>query len=324
MTPRECSPTDGPVALVIQQRIADADSETYAMLLSRIATRLRNWPGFTRQEVVAPNPPTQVDWIEIEYFSSAESARLWLQSGERAILLADARQYVVGQEDLQLLSDTSRGQARVASVMISHRVEPEDEGVFLSWQHDIQAAEARFKGFLRHKIERPLPGVQSSWVTIVAFDCDANLENWLNSSERAALLMKGDKFQRSMTVRRNNYGFDFWFSPDDRAPEDKHVIMKQNMVVLLVLYPVVYLWGYFIGGPLLDARHAPPWLSLFIGNLISTQLLGWWIAPWAFNKLEWWMKPDASTGWNIAGYALVILLYGASMALYAVLLGGIG
>lgn len=318
--PSMISPTGGPVALVIQNRIADSGSEIYASLLARVAIRLRGWPGFILQEVVPPNPPTQVDWIEIEHFASAEAARSWIQSGERAILLAGARKYVVGQEDLYLLSDPSRGQAIMASVVISHNVAPEDEPEFLEWQHNMQAIEAKFKGFVRHKIERPIPGVQDHWVTIVTFDSDADLENWLKSSERAAVLSTGDKFNRNVTLRRTNYGFDYWFSSNNAASRSKHLILKQNLLVLLALYPIVFLWDYFIGNPLLNARGIPFWLSLFIGNLVSTQLLGWWIAPWTFNRFKWWVKSNTSTKLNIAGYTLVVLLYGLLMALYAVLL----
>jgi uncharacterized protein len=318
--PSSASRNEGPVALVIQKRITEAGSEAYASFLSRVATRLRGWPGFRGQEVVAPNPPAQVDWIEVEHFDSPEAARNWLQSGERAALLSDVRQYVVGQEDLHLLSDT--GQGRLASVSISHKVAPEDEFQFLEWQHQFQAAEARFEGFVRHKIERPVPGVEDHWFTIVTFDSNGSLENWLNSDERRGILSEGEKFNSKMTIRRTNYGFDFWFSGNESVTGSENSILKQNLIVLVVLYPIVSLWGYFVGGPLLDARGVPFWLSLFVGNLISTQLMGWWIVPWTFDRFKWWMKPGISLTTDVRGYALLILLYGLSMALYAALLHG--
>ena len=39
----------------------------------------------------------------------------------------------------------------------------------------------------------------------------------------------------------------------------------------------------FVSGPMIDARGVPFWLSLFVGNLVSTQLLGWWVVPAAFE-----------------------------------------
>ena len=315
------SPLSGSsVALVIQTRITEAGRAAYFQFLSRVADRLRDWPGFTSQEVVPPAPPTQVDWVVIEHFTSAEAARDWIQSADRAALRAEIRQHVVGQEDLHLLTDTSRGQPRTASVVFGHSVAPDDEPAFLKWQQGIQAAEARFKGFVRHKIERPIPGVQDHWTTIVTFDSDANLDKWQNSSERAAMIANGERFNRNLTVRRSSYGFDFWFPANEAVSGGKHLILKQNLLVLLTLYPIVFLWGYFIGGPLLDTRGVPFWLSLFIGNLVSTQLLGWWIAPWALGKFGWWLQPKTSTWRHIAGYALVLVLYCVSMAAYAALL----
>jgi antibiotic biosynthesis monooxygenase (ABM) superfamily enzyme len=125
-----------------------------------------------------------------------------------------------------------------------------------------------------------------------------------------------------MNVKRASYGFNFWFpAGKTQAPEQgPALIWKSNLIVLLVLYPVVYLWGYFISRPLIDSHGVPVWLSLFVGNLVSTQLLGWWLVPAAFRALDWWVTPKAALGRQIAGYALLAALYAASMGLYALLL----
>ena len=49
-----------------------------------------------------------------------------------------------------------------------------------------------------------------------------------------------------------------------------------------MLYPIVFLSGYFISAPFLDSKGVPFWLSLFVGNLFSTQLLGWLAVPVIF------------------------------------------
>ena len=62
------------------------------------------------------------------------------------------------------------------------------------------------------------------------------------------------------------------------------------------------------------------WLGLFIGDLVSTQLLGWLFAPAIFRAFAWWLVPD--TGWrsNVLGSALLVTLYAVSMAIHAALL----
>jgi len=48
------------------------------------------------------------------------------------------------------------------------------------------------------------------------------------------------------------------------------------MLVLSLLYPVVFLFGYLFQDPLLMQQwHLPFWLALFIGNVASVLLLNW-------------------------------------------------
>lgn len=255
-------------------------------------------------------------------FLQPSAARAWLQSDVRARLIAEVQRFFVGSEDVHILPDTGVQRDSAVSAVISFKVPDGLEDAFLKWQQRIQAAEAEFKGFLRHKIERPIPGLHDEWIIILSFDSDANLNAWLDSPLRQTLLKEGERFNAGMNVKRASYGFNFWF-PAGKTPAPEQgpgFIWKSNLIVLLVLYPVVYLWGYFISRPLIDSHGVPVWLSLFVGNLVSTQLLGWWLVPAAFRALDWWVRPTATISRQIAGYALLAALYVASMALYALLL----
>ncbi|MGO4716757.1 antibiotic biosynthesis monooxygenase [Bradyrhizobium sp. 2TAF24] len=311
---------DGPVALVIQRRIADEGFAAFARWSGAVAERLKSWPGFLGQEVVPPQPPAHVDWVLILRFASAAAARGWLQSDLREELLAQIRHHFVGPEDIHLLPDAGQRQETAVSAVISFKVPAGDDDTFLAWQQRIQAAEAEFKGFLRHKIEPPIPGLHDDWIIILSFDSDAHLSAWLDSPERQALLAEGERFNAGMSVKRTSYGFNFWFPAGQAPAPGAAFIFKCNLLVLLVLYPIVYLWGFFVSRPLIDAHGVPFWLSLFIGNLVSTQLLGWWVVPAAFKVFDWWLAPKTSTGRQIGGYALVAALYAVAMAAYAVLL----
>ncbi|OYX82491.1 MAG: antibiotic biosynthesis monooxygenase, partial [Azorhizobium sp. 32-67-21] len=61
-------------------------------------------------------------------------------------------------------------------------------------------------------------------------------------------------------------------------------------------------------------------LSLFIGNVVSTQLLGWWVAPAAFKLFGWWLGPEPGKGKEMLGYGVLAILYALSMLGAAVLL----
>ena len=311
---------DGPVAVVVQCRIADDGYAPFVRWNAGVGDHLRAWPGFLGQEVLPPQPPATLDWVTIQRFAGIATARAWLQSDERRRLVDEIRRHFSEPEGIHILPDSGARQDNAVSAVISFQVPSGLDDDFLAWQARMQTAEAAFKGFLRHKIERPIAGLHDDWVIVLSFDNDANLSGWLNSPERAALLREGERFNAGLSVRRASHGFSFWFPAGATPQQSPSFILKSNLLVLLVLYPIVYLWGYFISAPLIDARGVPFWLSLFIGNLVSTQLLGWWVVPAAFKGFGWWLAPKPGVARQIAGYALVIALYGVAMAFYAALL----
>ena len=64
-------------------------------------------------------------------------------------------------------------------------------------------------------------------------------------------------------------GFDQWF-PVAAAGTAPPAAWKQNMLVLLLLYPVVFLFGLLVQTPLLTGRAGLPFaVALFIGNVVS-------------------------------------------------------
>jgi antibiotic biosynthesis monooxygenase (ABM) superfamily enzyme len=91
------------------------------------------------------------------------------------------------------------------------------------------------------------------------------------------------------------------------------------MIVLLLLYPVVFLFGLWVQTPLLMGRIGLPfWLALFIGNVISVVLLNW-LVPWASRGFGWWLAPPRDPGGriSIAGGLLIIALYAASLFIFS-------
>ena len=311
---------ENPVALIIQRRILDEGFAAFTSWTGKVAEELKSVPGFIGQEVVPPCPPMQTEWLQILRFATPAAASSWLKSEAHARLGEEIRRHCSGPEDMHVLPEVNGRQAEAVSAIISFSVPEALEEAFLAWQARVQAAEAEFPGFLRHKVERPIADLHPDWVIIVSFDSDAHLNAWIESAERQALLQDGQPFNRALSVKRASYGFNFWFPAGPAGGQTPATIFKSNLIVLMVLYPVVFLWGYFISRPFIDSHGVPFWLSLFIGNVASTQLLGWWIAPAAFRRLAWWLTPDPGLRRNLLGYGLLALIYALSMALYAALL----
>ncbi|MGT2486631.1 hypothetical protein ACU4GA_12955 [Methylobacterium oryzae CBMB20] len=84
-----------------------------------------------------------------------------------------------------------------------------------------------------------------------------------------------------------------------------------NMIVVLTLYPTVFLWGVLVGTPILSGvlKVGFP-VALFIGNVFSV-LLTAQMVPWTAKRLGWWLTPDPArrTRVHLQGAALLITAY---------------
>ncbi|MEO8907447.1 MAG: hypothetical protein ABI310_05150 [Microbacteriaceae bacterium] len=306
---------DAPVSIVIHRRAAGYDAE-YEKWQTRVTTALEASPGFISRTTVPP-AAGQDDMVIVDRFRNAQTARGWFDGPTRRALYAERAPYAeADDDDIQLISEQPRASPDGASVIVSSTVAPADEAAFVEWQARISEAESRFRGFRAHRLQPPVPGIQQKWVIFLTFDTTEHLDEWIHSPQRRRLLEEGSRFNLDLKVKKASFGFDFWSAAKD--PEVP--IFKNNLLVLLMLYPMVFLWGYFISEPFIDSYGVPFWLSLFIGNLVSTQLLGWFVVPWIFRQFEWWLKPKPGWKTQVIGLVVVVVLYAASMALYAWLL----
>jgi antibiotic biosynthesis monooxygenase (ABM) superfamily enzyme len=138
--------------------------------------------------------------------------------------------------------------------------------------------------------------VQNDWVAILRFDCEANLEAWLNSPERLQLVAESSAFTDEYHTRVVRGGFDQWSSNEADAPRPP--VWKQNMLALLMLYPVAFLFGALVQKPMLmDRAGLPFWLALFVTNAVSVSLLNW-LVPFTSGHFDWGLQVGGRTaGW---------------------------
>ncbi|HKA46923.1 MAG TPA: hypothetical protein VKD68_02085 [Methyloceanibacter sp.] len=102
-------------------------------------------------------------------------------------------------------------------------------------------------------------------------------------------------------------GFDQWFDVPGAAPPPS---WKQNMVVLMALYPLVFLLNDWLQKPILVGLfQLPYWLFLFINNAASVVLLSP-IVPKLSRSFSWRLSPVDHAGKRyLAGVAMVIGIY---------------
>jgi len=306
------------VTLVTHTNALPDCADTFVHWQQQVNAALALFPGYLEQTVIPPAPPMQTDWVIIQRFLTVEAARTWLQSEERQHLLDTIQPFLVGQADIHLFTqDSPGGSVSPVSAVISTRVKPGQQDAFLRWYRRISALQARFEGFQGYKFEAPIPGVQDDWVTILRFDSDAHLEAWLHSEQRQHILQEAEAFSLDTHIRKVHVGFESWFKFTDAQQQNAPPTWKVNMLVLLALYPIVFLFSIFVQTPLFIQHGMPFWLALFFGNAFSTILLGWVVVPPLSKAFGWWLNPAGnavpariSGRWiTLAGAALVVCLY---------------
>lgn len=306
------------VTVVTQTRVKAEKAEEFAAWQHKIGEAAAGFPGFLRQSVLPPSPPAQVDWVILQGFETTQAATNWLNSQIRLELLSRAQPLLVGQDDVHIVKDGASGVLPApVSAVISTRIKTGCEDLYRAWEQRIAAAQAKAPGFQGYRFEPPTLGVQNDWIAILRFDCEANLEDWLNSPERLQLVEEAAAFTEEYHTRTVRGGFDQWFPGQTDAPRPS--VWKQNMLVLLMLYPVVYLFGTLIQKPMLmDRVGLPFWLALFVGNVVSVILLNW-LVPFTSRRFVWWLQASGRTAaWtNLAGLSIVAALYVASLLVFS-------
>jgi antibiotic biosynthesis monooxygenase (ABM) superfamily enzyme len=305
------------VTIVTQTRVRPDATDAFARFQAAISAAVAEEPGFIEQSVLPPNPPIQTDWVILQRFATAEHAIAWLRSECRLALLAEAQPLLVGVDDVHLVRDDAAGALPApVSAVITTRIKPGREAEFRRWEHRIAAAQARFPGFQGYRFEPPIPGVQEDWLAILRFATDEALQGWMNSPERQSLLREAADFTERVQARIVRAGFAQWFAPE--AGQRMPPAWKQNMVVLLLLYPVVFLFGLWVQTPLLmRAGGLPFWLALFVGNVVSVLLLNW-LVPRTNHLFCWWLSPAVPRRHvDAIGAASMLALYGACLLAFS-------
>ena len=309
--------TAKPVTLITQTRVLPERNNEFAAWQQRISDAVARFPGFIDHQVIPPNPPTQIDWVILQKFATSATAQAWLRSPERQRLIADVQPLLVGHDDIHIIEDDAAEKPPDAvSAVISMRIAPGKEDAYREWGQRIAAAQAQFPGFQGFKLTPPIPGIQDDWVNVLQFDTEAHLNAWMTSQERLKLVDEANAFTTESHIRTVRTGFDQWFRVGGAAQAP---IWKLNMLTLLALYPVVFLFGYFVQTPILLRQLGWPfWLALFAGNLSGVVILNW-VAPWVSHRFGWWLQPAGSETQkrNWRGVAIIVALYGVLLVVFS-------
>jgi antibiotic biosynthesis monooxygenase (ABM) superfamily enzyme len=257
----------------------------------------------------------QEDWVILQRFMSLEDAQRWLASPERLQRIDGAAPMLLGRTDVHIVKDDA-GAARSAPVtaVISTRVKPGKDAEYRAWERRMAAAQSLAPGLQGYRFEPAIPGVQEDCVAILRFDSDTNLRAWLDSPERKKLVEEAAPLIEEFHARMVHTGFEQWFR-QAAAPGAPLPVWKMDMLVLLMLYPIVFLWGVFIGNPFLG--KLPFAIALFLGNIVSVGLTGF-LVPWVANRFGWWLQPVGKhlLRTHLLGAGIILALYAIMVVVF--------
>lgn len=302
--------SDGAATLLIGQRVRHGREHDFVTWQKKLGAAAGRYPGFRGVELRRPSD-AQPDWIVVYQFDSVPHLQKWLNSATRQEFLDRGADMFDGPGTQQVIARDGKVDDALVSVVVSHRVAPEQIEDFLAWQAEVREAESAFAGFRGSEIFRPVEGVQDEWTITYKFDDAEHLDAWLTSDERQKFL--ADKRFGEFTLRRIDHAFGNWFDygdPDAPPPSD----FKTSIAVWMGLYPTV-VFLTLLTAPL----GMPLWLGMLVGNLLSSFVMSYVTMPFYGNPiLRFWMSPrkDARQPLtNVRGFVLVL----AVNALWAVI-----
>jgi uncharacterized protein len=299
------SSTSTAILLAKFQLRPDAENR-FAEWQARALTHAAGFEGFLNSEIT---PSGQgLAWNVLLRFADSTRLEAWRKSETWQRLLEDAAPLLAEKSSIEVEVKEAEDGSGVVEVIIT-QVKPGKEAAYREWETRIQQAQSKFPGYRGSYVQPPIAG-ELGWTTLMRFDTAKQLDRWLKSPERAALVKEAESLVEYAHLQRMGTSFPGWFPTDPKTGKGPPN-WKAGMLVLLGLFPIVMLETRFLKLPV------NPSLGMFIGNSISVAMTTYLTMPLFIKMLPWWLFPksDASKlAVNAAGTALVFLLYAISVA----------
>lgn len=267
--------------VVVARRPAPGQERQFERWLWRLDAAARRAPGYLESAVQPPDATHPGEWVIVYQFATPAELRGWLESPVRRDLMEAGAGLVDGSAREQVLALAARPEPVTA--VSSFQVHPGHEDEFDDFQQRLDAAVARWPGFLRAERFEPVRGVQDETVVVFSFDTREHLDAWLHSDERRDLLAAADRHVAGDRTVNVVGGFGGWF--ESAGGQVKR--WKQMLVVLLALVPTS------LGLTWLRLHLVPDlvWpVAGVISNVIGVVLLTWVLMPALTRLFGGWLR----------------------------------
>ena len=293
--------------LLLSARVKADSQPAFAQWQTRLQAAALESGGCSSCELWPPSPPDQLDTITILRFVTIDDMRRWRQSAKRLELDTEAAPLVEDGRLLEIAGGAAAAYSPANNVteVIVTDIKRGKEAEYRHWADRIQKAQAKFPGYRGSFVQPPKPGAQS-WTTLLRFDTIDQLQTWLDSAERSALVAQAEPLVDRTTIERVDSSFPGWIPGDPKtgkAPSD----LKTALIVLLCLYPLVLLQVRFT---LPHLSPFPVGIQTFFINAMNVTLLTWVIMPLAVIAFKKWIYPEGQPRWlGFIFIAIIVALY---------------
>jgi uncharacterized protein len=256
-----------------------------------------------------------LDWAVAVSFESEDLLHEWLDGRMWKDLVrgAGARGFLRLSSDLVIIDGAvmHAGVAIVAS-SVSSGMETDFQAAHIK----LTAAASQFPGYEGTAIFRP--GAMGKWMSLIRFRTEPQLSAWLRSPQRNEVVPPvRSSLTRDFSVFAQTTPFGTTVRNVDGKPE-MTPSWKSAMLLLMVLYPMVMLMSRFVT-PAIVGFGAPPWLSIWLIQVVSVALMQWWLMPTVSSWCRRWLDPvdGASRRISLRGAAVAVIVYAVSLTTFA-------
>jgi hypothetical protein len=250
-------------------------------------------------------PPDQMEVVALARFTSVDALRKWRRGDRNRELVAEVAPLVEGGLAMQLVGQAAVEYSvkhGVTMVMVTD-IKPGKEAAYRAWADRIQKLQATFPGYIGSFVQPPQHN-EPGWTTVLRFDSAANLEGWIKSEARAAMVKESGDLVEGFHAQRVDTSFPGWVANDPATGKPPNM-WKTASLILLTLFPVVTLELRFLNPPL-EALN--PALRTFIGNALSVTLTTWPLMPLAIWGFSAWLFPENKPRWLVLTSPFILLL----------------
>jgi uncharacterized protein len=292
----------------------NADPEVFDSWVGEVRSAAEATPGSVAF-AASIRRDAPLDWAIAVTFESEHLLHEWLDGATWKTLVREGAE---------------RGLLRLASdlVIIDGAVLPNGAGIVSSSVSDGLEAEfhaahgrltkvaSEFSGYEGTAVFPP--GASGEWRSLIRFRTEPQLAAWLRSPQRNEVL---PPVRSSLTQDFSVFAQTTPLGTTVRRVNGKTAMTpswKTAMLLLMVLYPMVMLQSKFVA-PVIGKLGADPWLSVWLGQVVSVALMQWWLMPTVSSWCRRWLDPvdGAVARVSLRGAVVAVIVYAASLTVFA-------